>query len=258
MSERETSSAPIGSWDWLQVTGGVLTPEERRSLVPALAGTFGQFAADRARLAFRARPKHGLGMDELWPVAPDSRFVQLADEEARALQSEPMVNHAFRTWVFGAALARIDGAALDPELFHSGALLHDAGIERTVPKQCFTWRSADAARAVAERAGLPLERARSVMDGIGMHITPGLTAEESAIGFYLQAGAMADFAGVRTWEIPPAVRARADETYPRQEIHKLVSRCWRADATAVPNGRADLAEKLSGFSKLVRWFPAAR
>ncbi len=248
---------PLGSWDWLTETGGVLTPREQLALIPALAGTFGRFSLDRLRLALGARPRHSFGSDDLWPAAPDSQLIRHAEEEARELQSRAVVNHGYRTWICGGALAKLDGAALDPELFHAASLLHDLGLEHLEPGRCFTRRSGESAEAVAERSGLDRADSLAMMNGIAHHITPGLRYEESALGFYLQAGAMADLAGLRTWQLPKKMRARADEMYPREQVHELLARCGHAEAKAVPNGRAHFADKWSGFSRIVRWFPVA-
>ena len=248
----------VGTWDWLTETGGVLTAKERLALVPSLAKTFGQFSFDRLRLAIGVRARHGLSTEDLWPVRPDSQLSRHAEEEARDLQSPAVVNHGYRTWVFGAALAKLDDAMFDPELFHAGSLLHDLGLEHIEPGQCFTRRSAESAEAVAERSGLDRAGALEMMNGIAMHITPGLEYEDSALGFYLQAGAMADLAGLRAWQLPKDLRARADQAYPRQRVHEVLAQCWHAEAKAVPNGRAHFADKWGGFSRIVKWFPVAK
>ncbi len=249
---------PVGSWDWLTETGGVLTAKERLALVPSLAGTFGRFSLDRLRLAVRARPRHGLAAEDLWPAPPDSQLCRHAEQEARDLQSPAVVNHGYRTWVFGAALAKLDDAMFDPELFHAASLLHDLGLEHIEPARCFTRRSAESAEAVAERSGLDRAGALEMMNGIAMHITPGLRYHDSALAFYLQAGAMADLVGLRAWQLPKDLRARADQAYPRQRVHEVLSRCWHAEAQAVPNGRAHFADKWGGFSRIVKWFPVAK
>jgi hypothetical protein len=223
--------------------------------LPKLVGTFGGFTADRLRLVLGSRVRHSFGVEDLWPEAPDSRLCREAEKEGRELQSNAMLAHGYRTWVFGAALARIDGSALDPESFYAAALLHDVGLEHIEPERCFTHRSARAARAAAERAELAEERALSIMDGIGMHITPGLRREDNAIGHYLQAGAMADLAGIRSWELPSELRQRANERFVRADIHEVLSGCWRAEARAVPGGRAHLADKWGGFSRIIRLLP---
>ncbi len=168
-----------------------------------------------------------------------------------------MLNHGYRAWVYGIALAQIDGASLDSELYYAGALVHDVGLEQIHPGRCFTYRSAEAAQVAAARADLPQTRALDLMDGITMHISPGLEREDSAIGFYLQAGAMADLAGLRAWELPRELRVRASQTYPRERIQEVVSTCWHAEARAVRGGRAHFADKYGAFSKIVRWFPVA-
>lgn len=245
----------LGSWEWLEDTCGRITARERVQLMPKLAGTFGRFTVDRLRLALGASPRHSLGIEELWPEVPDSRLCREAEEEGRELQSVSVLNHGYRTWILGTALARIDGAALDPELFFAGALLHDLGLEHIEPGRCFTYRSALAAREAAVRAEVAADRALYVMDGIGMHITPGLRAEDNLIGFYLQAGAMADLAGIRAWELPAPLRERADRAHARADVGQVLSRCWHAEAKAVPGGRAHLADKWGGFSRIIRWLP---
>jgi hypothetical protein len=166
-----------------------------------------------------------------------------------------MLHHGYRTWVFGEALARIDGASIDRELFHAGALLHDVGLEEVHPGRCFTRASAEAARDVAERSSLDSDRVVQMMTGITMHITPGIRYDDSPIGFYLQMGAMADLVGIRGWELPEELRERAHRVYPRADVHEVLSRCWHAEAQAVPGGRAHFADAFGGFSRIVRWFP---
>ena len=232
-----------------------MTGRERAASLSALSGTFGHFVVDRLRLAFGASPRHSLSADELWSAAPDSRLSAEATEEATTLQSTAMLNHGYRTWVFGAALARIDGVGLDLELFHAGALVHDVGLEHREEGRCFTYRSAEAAKAAADRAQTEADRTLAMMDGITMHISPKLECEESALGYYLQVGAMADLAGLRAWELPADLRARAARTYPREDAHEIISSCWRAEVAAVPGGRAHFAEKYGMFSKILRFFP---
>jgi hypothetical protein len=245
----------IGSWQWLEETGGNLTTRERLSLLPAVARTFVRFSADRLRLAFQVKARHSLSAAELWPREPDSALCREARSEGRELQSEPILQHGYRTWVFGAAFARMDGVDVDLEQLYSSALLHDAGLEHIQPNRCFTHRSASSVRDAALRAGMAENQALPMMDGIAMHITPGLRPESSAIGFYVQAGAMADLAGLRAWELPKDLRTRTYQTYPLEDVHGVLSACWHAEAKAVPKGRASFADRYGAFSRIVRLLP---
>lgn len=249
------TKANVGDWQWLEETGGKLTARERLSMVPALAATFGEFFADRFRLAAGRASDRSLSAVDLWPNVPDSGFSRRSEEAARELQTPPVLHHAFRTWVFGHALAAVDGVDLDPEVFHTGSMMHDVGLEHPVAGECFTHRSAAAARDVALEFDFDATRTREMMDGIANHITPGLQREQSLPGYYIQAGATADLLGLRVWELPKGLVARASEQFPRDDVHKVLSKCWRAEAASVPGGRADFAQTFGGFGHIVRWLP---
>ena len=131
---------------------------------------------------------------------------------SRSVEGQDVVslfNNALNSGNIAAALAAIDGESLDPELFYAGALVHDVGLEHIQPGRCFTARSAEAAQAAAVRADVGDARTLAMMDGVAMHISPSLARKDSLLGFYLQAGAMADLAGLRAWELPRDLRARA-------------------------------------------------
>ena len=245
-------SPPLGSYAWLQQTGGRLSPADKRALTGAIFTSLGAFFLDRARLRLGTSPSHGKTADALWPSGtPDSALCRQAEEAAGDLQSPWMLGHARRTWVFAHALAEIDGAAPDPELLYVGALLHDVGLEQPGAEVCFTHGSASAAWEVAAEAELPSARRGALADGIGMHITPGLSAEDSLLGFYLQAGAMADLSGLRRWELPRELRLRALAEHPEGTVRTKLPPCWRQDARAVPDGRAALIERWALFSRVV-------
>lgn len=253
-----TEKAELGSWEWLCETGGSLTGRQRFELLPGLLRTFGQFVGDRLWLALGRKRPLSYSVDDLWPLAPDSPICHRADEEARELQSAPVVNHAYRTWVFGNALAMLDEVRLDREVFHVGSLLHDAGLESCKEAQCFTYRSAEAAQAVARKVAFDEQRTLQIMNGIANHITPGLSKEDQSVGYYLQVGAMADLMGLRAWELPSELLSRTNERFPRLDAHRELSRRWRAESKAVPSGRAHYAHAWGGFAHIVRFLPLAK
>jgi hypothetical protein len=152
----------------------------------------------------------------------------------------------------------LDEARLDREVFHVGSLLHDAGIETCKEAQCFTYRSAEAAQAVAREVAFDEERTLQIMDGIANHITPGLKKEDQSVGYYLQAGAMADLMGLRAWELPSGLLSRTEDRFPRLNVHREVSQRWLAESRAVPSGRAHYAQAWSGFAHIVRFLPVAK
>lgn len=245
----------VGDWRWLQQTGGRLELGQRVRLAPALAWAFGQYARDRFRLALGWRRTSASAGNDFWPKAPDSTLARQAAEAARDLQSAPLLHHGYRTWVLGSALAAIDRVALDAELFHASALLHDAGLERPVAGQCFTYRSAEAAARVAAEVSLDPSSTEQMMDAIGRHITPGLTSDIDPMAFYLQVGARADLTGGRLWELPEGLVSRVNQEFPRENVLRELSARWKAEAGAVPAGRAQYAQRWARFVDAVRLAP---
>ena len=248
--------ARVGSYEWARSTGGALTKTERRRMLGAVARSYHRLVVDRASLALGRTPAAARDYDAEALAPPDSKLCREA-ESACAEQGAPVIGHSYRTWMYGTALARLDGEEVDPELFYVASLLHDAGIEQPVAGQDFTVRSAQTALGAVERSGTPAERGAQIADAVCGHISPGATVEvEGSLAVYVQNGAVADLAGIRAWELGPAVRERAEREHPVKGTGAAVGRMWRAEAKAVPKGRAALLEHRAGFSLALRFGPS--
>ena len=195
--------------------------------------------------------------DATLPGAPDSALARLA-EEAAADQGPALAGHGYRTWVIGDALALHDGLPLDRELFYVASLLHDSGLLREVVGQDFTIRSA---RLVLDLCG----QVETVDDATGLrladaivgHASPGLTVKDDEIAFYVQAGAMADLAGLRMWDLPRGYLAAAYAQHPACDEHRTVPALIRREARDVPEGRFAVLRS-AGLDRMVQFSPARR
>jgi hypothetical protein len=217
----------------------------------------GQFenALGRIQLARGRRHPRAGEVDVRRFTPPDSRLAREA-EQACAEQPASIAAHSYRTWIYGLALAAVDGVDLDREFFYCAALLHDYGIAPPVRGRDFTLASAERALACATAAELPDEDAESIGDAICVHSTPGVTVErDGALGCYVQWGAMVDGAGLRLWDVSKENITAVLATHPRGADFKgqLVG-FIRAEARAVPGGRFALLT-LCGLPLAVRLAP---
>src|ERR1700683_2533250 len=77
-----------------------------------------------------------------------------------------LVNHAMRTFYFGALIGHHQNLSLDGEVFFLACALHDLGLtpkyQGTLP---FEIQGAQAARQILSSAGLPAEKTEVVWDG---------------------------------------------------------------------------------------------
>lgn len=254
---RDPDPDRIGGLAWTRRTVGRLSAAECRRLLVAVA--VGQFenAVGRARLALGRRHPRAGEVDVRTFVPPDSRLAREA-EQACAEQPAMIAAHSYRTWMYGLALAAVDGVHLDREWFYCTALVHDYGIAPPVAGRDFTLGGADRALACAAAAGVPADDAERIADAICVHPTPGVTVEcDGALGCYVQWGAMVDGAGLRVWDISSANVAAVLAAHPRGARFKgELAALVRAEARAVPRGRfalltrcgLPLATRLAPFS----------
>jgi hypothetical protein len=227
----------LGGLGWTRRTGGALTSRERRSLLAAIALGQWESVLGRAKLLIGKLPPGAARVDLDTFSIPDSEFARQV-ESACNEQPQELVSHSYRTWLFGRALAVVDGAALDAELFYCGALLHDYGLMQPTPGRDFTLAGADRALACAASVGVDERQATEVADAICVHATPGVSVDrDGPLGCYLQWGAMADVAGLRLCDV---ARTNVDEIvrrHPRDGFKRQIISMMRAEATAVPQGR---------------------
>ena len=181
----------IGGFEWTQRTKGQLTRRERLQLLGSLVTSQRDFFLHRLR---RERPSATTRSGDRDIQPPDSRFAREV-QAAAAEQNQVILTHSYRSWIFGRALAGVDGINVDDELLFAGTLLHDHGIELVVPGEDFTLRSARRAIECATATGVNGERAAALADAITVHTTPGVTIErDGALGYYIQNGALVDIA----------------------------------------------------------------
>jgi hypothetical protein len=231
---------------WAIATGGALSSAQRRLIWRAIARGYVDFAL--GALSWPMRRPAPVGA----PTAPDSKLAREAEAAARD-QDAALAAHGYRTWVLGHALACRDHCRLEPELFYVAALLHDSGLDRVVAGEDFTIRSARAVSDVATRARAEEPSvATSLADSVVAHITPGLTADVDPIGFYVQAGAMADLAGLRRWDLPAGYIQAAYRAHPSHDAHRVVARLIAEEARAVPDGRFAMLHR-AGMHHTVRF-----
>ena len=251
---RDPDPRRLGGLDWTRRTGGRLTASDRRRLLAAIALGQWENALGRAKLSLGRVPPGAANVDLETFAVPDSLLAREV-EQACAEQPRELVNHSYRTWLFGRALAAVDAEPLDTELFYCGALLHDYGLIEPTQGRDFTLAGADRALSCAAAAGLSDHRAQELADAICVHATPGVSIDrDGRLGCYVQWGAMADVAGLRVCDVSPGNVEEIIRRYPRDDFKRQITAMLRAEAAALPQGRFGLLVR-SGVPLAVRLAP---
>src|SRR5215204_965660 len=202
---------PIGSIEWTERTGGVLTARECLTLArPLLRGELSMLAG-RLAMALGMHSGRRSSIDPASLVPPDSFLARDAEVAAQDLLTPALLNHSSRAYTWGATIAALHGITFDRELLYLAAMLHDTGLPSPVPDVDFTVRSGALAR-------------------VGL--------ESGAEAYLLSAGASVDVFGLRSNEIPDAVRQTVIREYPRLGFKREFAGLLRGEAKQVPHGRA--------------------
>jgi hypothetical protein len=249
------SNAGIGTHTWTVRTGGQLTCAETRSLLPRLARVHANNAV--GRLAMFAHVNSGRRAQLAPEVlkAPSSVLTRAAEEHAQKLLPPVLLGHAYRTYAFGMAVGAVEGVEVDAELLYAAAMFHDIGLTGPRSTVDFTLTSARVARDVAEEVGLSTAATETMRTAITMHHSPGVSLADGAVAYLLSAGAGVDVAGLKSWKLPPDVLATTVRETPRLDFKRAFTDLWRAEAQAVPAGRARLLRRYGAFDLAIRLAP---
>lgn len=247
----------VGSADWVHRTSGRLTTAERRALLRPLARTHLQNVAGRVRLALGVHPGRHAYLPVNRLVPPSTGLTRAAESCARRILPAALLNHSYRTYVFGRALGELDHTDVDTELLYAGALLHDTGLVNPTGEADFTLASSRLARVVAEDVGLSTAATDTLLTAITMHHTPGVTPAAGPVAYLLAAGAAVDVAGLRAWDLPSATIAQAVREHPRTGFKKTFTEAFRQEAARVPEGRAHLLLHYGALAAAIRFAPFA-
>jgi hypothetical protein len=249
------TTAPLGTLAWVAATGGQLTAAERRGLLRPIAATHAANAIGRAAMLTHLNSGRRADIDPSALLPPTSALAFAAEEEARSRLSPALLNHSYRTFAYGAALGALADIDVDRELLFAAAMLHDIGLTRPVDRVDFTLASARVARDVAEAVGLSTAATRTMRTAITLHHSPGVTLADGPVAYLLSAGAGVDVAGLRSWKLPPHVLAAVVTERPRLGFKREFSAAFRAEAAAVPRGRAQLLRRYGALDLAIKLAP---
>ena len=208
----------------------------------------------------RSRKRLGLlKLLEVTPAdcqAPDSQIARDAFELASRLSSRMLLNHAVRTYHYGAILAARDGLRIDRELLYVASVLHDLGLTPMFQNEpgSFEWVSATQARDFGVERGMDADRADLLFDAVALHSSIGIADSREPEVAMVHFGAGLDLFGLRLDEVPKLEVSRILEEWPRCEFKKDFPSCVEYQCQLKPRSHIAGAMAL-GLGKRIRDAP---
>lgn len=243
----------IGTIEWSRRTKGILSGGERARF---LAATVLRTSRAMPRLlSNRVGGSGGSGPDPSVLTPPDTPFARDVVEACAEL--EPMVvEHGYRSYVFGRALGQVKGLECDEEALFAATMFHDwaFGTMDSLTDRCFTLAGAEVAERFLENSPLSESARHDVLDAITLHLNPVVPAEQGAIQHLCHDGVLVDVLGLRAWELDGAGVRRTFERRPRHGFTVRGEPLLRAHGRRVHSCRT-AALFLAGFGPALRLGP---
>ena len=249
------SASRVGTIAWSTRTSGQLTGRETRQLLAPLARAHAVNAAGRTAMALRLHSGRRAQVSDRALRTPSSVLTKTAEEVAHERLTPTVLNHSYRCFSYGVALAELENIDVDRELLFAAAVLHDTGLSTPVPGVDFTVTSARIALEVAEAVGLSTAATETMRSAITLHHSPGVTLADGPEAYLLSAAAGVDVIGMGRWKLPDTTVQAVLSERPRLGFKDDFRARWAAEAAAVPNGRARLLRRYGAFDLAIRLAP---
>jgi len=245
----------VGSLAWVDRTGGTLSGAEKRQLLAPLARAHAVNAVGRTAMALRVHSGRRAHLPERALRTPTSALTRTAEQVAHQSLTPALLNHSYRCYSYGVAIATLEDIDVDRGLLFAAAMLHDTGLSTPVRGVDFTLASARIALEVADTVGLSTVATETMRTAITLHHSPDVTLADGPEAYLLSAAAAVDVIGLGRWKLPDSVVAAVLVERPRLGFKHEFRARWAAEAAAVPQGRAHFLRRHGAFDLAIRLAP---
>lgn len=243
----------LGTWNWVQETGGKLGRLDRLRLV-------GQGVRAKASARLAGKADEYVRYREIGTLAPPDTPLAIAAEAVCREASAPwLYDHCLRAWYWGRLLD--DGRApFDEEAVWVAFLLHDLGLTDTHRLhgdqiQCFTEPGAREAERLCREHGWSDARAYLAANAISLHLNVIVGAEHGREAQIMRTGAGADIVGQNVKRIPVDQRNIVLQRHPRQDFKHQISQVMLRETNERPCCRMAFLYGKLGFNGMIARAP---
>ena len=179
--------------------------------------------------------------------------------EACAHLDPMIVEHGYRSYVFGRALGVVEGIEADDEALFAATMFHDYAFETmdSLTDRCFTFAGAEVAAEFLESSPLPEGLRHDVLDAITLHLNPKVEPAKP-LQRLAHDGIALDVLGMRGWELDQAGVRRVGERHPRHGFTVRGAPLSARPRPARPRLPGRRALLLAGFGPALKLSPWRR
>src|SRR5882672_1864478 len=152
-------------------------------------------------------------------ILPTGPLAEASLALARSSESQPVIDHSIRSFLFARLLADHEGclndAAYDEDLLFAATVMHDLGLgERARGHARFEVEGADLAAAVLREHGVADADVDRVWEAIALHSSHGLAERRGLLTYLTYKGVFID-AGLLAGPVADGLREEVLNAYPK-------------------------------------------
>lgn len=236
----------IGDYNWGLKTKGHLN---------LMAKIYFAYEAIKAKKNLKKAKAVAFAYNENDFTIPDSTLIHQTIEFLKDTHQEFLINHCFRTYLFGNIIGQNESIKFDKELFVVASLLHDVGLTKNhqfkhTDCNCFAIEGAIETGIFLEKENIEKGKIKVIQDAISLHLNIKIPTDLPE-AYLLNKGAAVDVIGQNLRNFNSDFLAKTIESYPRlnfkTEIHQLLKHHCRER----PKSRISFLYQ-NGFSSLIK------
>jgi hypothetical protein len=186
---------------------------------------------------------------------PDSPLITQTIEFLKDTHQDFLINHCFRTYLFGNIVGQNEGIHFDKELFAISALMHDVGLVKNHQFKhencsCFAIEGAIEAGLFLKKQQVEEEKIRRIQDAISLHLNIKIPIDLPE-AYLLNKGSAADIVGLNLNRFSADFLNKTIENYPRLNFKTEVNKLLKYQCNKRPKSRISFLYQ-NGFSALIK------
>ena len=236
----------IGDYNWGLKTKGNLN---------MLAKLYFVYEAIKAKRIAKNAKTTNFTFHEKDFVIPDSILINQTIEFLKDTHQEFLINHCFRTYLFGNMIGKSESIKFDRELFVIASLMHDVGLTNNHQFKhkncnCFAIEGAIETGIFLEQKNVEKEKVKIIQNSISLHLNIKISTDLPE-AYLLNKGATVDVIGKNLKNFDPNFLNLTIEKYPRLNFKTEIHQLMKQQCNKRPQSRISFLYK-NGFSTLIK------
>ncbi|MBY0477565.1 MAG: HD domain-containing protein [Chitinophagaceae bacterium] len=186
---------------------------------------------------------------------PDSTLIHQTIEFLKDTHQDFLINHCYRTYVFGHVIGRNENLPFDQELFAIASLLHDVGLTKNhqfkhANCKCFAVEGAVEAGIFLETKNVEEDKIKQIQDAIALHLNIKVSVNLPE-AYMLNKAAAVDVIGRDLQRFEPAFIEKTITAYSRLHFKSAIHQLMKEQSKARPKSRISFLYQ-NGFASLIK------